>query len=116
MASATCFTLRLHVSAALPRGDLTQALGAMQQLFGILFVLSVAYSVVGNAMVYVMLVRRKVSLSFMWSGTPGYLYRKCVTSPDVVGNALTRFAFSTVASFLVVPVAAIGFFATSPLI
>ena len=32
MASATCYTLRLHVSAAPPRGGLTQALGGRKAL------------------------------------------------------------------------------------
>jgi hypothetical protein len=91
-----------------------QTLGAMQYFFGILFVVTVAYSVLGNAVVYFILVRRKVPLSFLWSGTPGYLYRKCVVSPEVVGTGLTRFALSTVVALVVVPIAAIGLFATLP--
>jgi len=86
----------------------------MRYALGILFVVSVAYSVLGNAAVGFVLARRKVPFSFMLSGVPGYLYRRCVASPHLAGLTLTRFALSTVVALFVVPLAAIGFFATLP--
>lgn len=58
-----------------------------------IFALSVAYAVLGNVIVYVILLRRHVPVSFMWAGTPGYLYRVCVAAR--VGVCVQRFAFST---------------------
>ena len=73
----------------------------------IVFVVSVAYSVLGNAAVYVVLARRKVPTRFIWSGTPGYLYRVCTESPTV-GPGLSRFAFSTNVAFVVAFLAGLG--------
>jgi hypothetical protein len=58
------------------------------------FALSVAYAVIGNAAVYVILRRRQVPVRHMWAGTPTYLYRVCRDTPEV-GARLRRFAAST---------------------
>lgn len=68
--------------------------------FILIFVFSVAYAVLGNVAVYVILARREVPIRFMWAGTPTYLYRLCRQSP-AVGVALRRFAASTDVAFLV---------------
>ena len=67
------------------------------------FVLAVLYAVIGNAIVFHVLVRRKVPLRFMWSGTPFYLYGMCNhLSPPL--PALKAFALSTnMALILAVP-------------
>ncbi len=68
---------------------------AVYLCFGLCF----AYAVTGNAIVFLLLRRRKVPLNFMWSGTPGYLYRRCVDSGAAVGVTLRRFALSTNIAF-----------------
>jgi hypothetical protein len=73
----------------------------MEYLVTILFTLSVLYAVLGNAIVYLILIRRKARMSTMWAGTPGYLYRVCVNEPTIVGPRLRRFAFSTNIAFFV---------------
>lgn len=75
----------------------------------IIFAVSVAYAVIGNAVVYICLSRRKIHFRSIWAGTPGYLYRRCVASP-AVGAGLCRFALSTNVSFVV------ACFASIPLI
>ena len=64
------------------------------------FAASVVYAVIGNAVVYLLLVRRKVALRKLWAGTPGYLYTQCVRSNGAVGPLLTRFALSTDIAFV----------------
>jgi hypothetical protein len=58
------------------------------------------YALLGNLMVYGILNRRKVQLSSLWAGTPGYLYRVCARETEVVGPTLRRFALSTNIAFL----------------
>jgi hypothetical protein len=78
----------------------------MNDVLLFLFVLTVGYAVIGNAVVYVVLARRKVPVRFMWAGTPTYLYKVCVGAESTVGAGLRRFAFTTnvvlVAAFLIV--------------
>lgn len=68
-------------------------------IFYTLFGLGVAYAVVGNALVLFALTRRNVPIQFLWAGTPGYLYRRCVS--EKVGIGLQRFAFSTNVALLI---------------
>ena len=72
------------------------------------FAVSALYAVVGNAAVAWVLIRRSVPVRFLWSGTPGYLYRICAENTTTVGKYLRRFAFSTNVAFLVA--AAIGLY------
>ncbi len=80
----------------------------MQYLLIIIFALSVLYAVLGNIIVYIILIRRKVGLRFIWTGTPGYLYRVCLKERTIVGNRLCRFAFSTNIAFLVAVATGLG--------
>jgi len=59
------------------------------------FTISVAYAVLGNTAVYILLRRRNVLFRFIWSGTPGYLYGVCHRSFPPVPRSLTRLALST---------------------
>ena len=68
---------------------------------GIAFAICVAYAVLGNAAVYVVLLRRQVPVRALWAGTPGYLYRTCVDNPHTVSVAVRRVAFSTIIAFLI---------------
>jgi hypothetical protein len=73
-------------------------------IFAFAFAVTVLYAVVGNLVVYVILVRRRAAVRHLWVGVPGYLYRVCVTSNGLVGARLTKFALSTdIAAFLTVP-------------
>ncbi len=65
------------------------------------FALSVLYAVLGNAIVYCILVRRGVPVRFLWAGAPGYLYRVCAEATPSVGMHLRRVAYSTNVAFLV---------------
>ena len=65
----------------------------------ILAALSGLYAIFGNIVVYVVLIDRKIPVSFMWSGTPFYLYRVCGREPDKTGIVLKRFALSTNIAF-----------------
>lgn len=76
------------------------------------FTITVAYSVVGNALLYVILRRRGISFRFMWSGTPGYLYRVCRQSTTPLPRALTGFALSTYIAFILIIPAGIWFAAS----
>jgi hypothetical protein len=73
-----------------------------------LFVLSVTYAVLGNAIVCLVLIRRKVSLSFFLAGTPGYLYRVCAQAGPVVGTPLRRFAWTTNVAFALAAMLGLG--------
>jgi len=73
----------------------------MRNLVIVVFLLSVLYAVLGNTVVYVILIRRKVPLRSLWAGTPGYLYRVCKEATPIVSTGLQRFAFSTNIAFLV---------------
>ncbi len=59
------------------------------------FALSVLYAVLGNVVVYFILLRRGVPVRFLWSGTPGYLYRVCARATPSVSDRLRRFSYST---------------------
>jgi hypothetical protein len=76
------------------------------------FMITVAYSAVGNAVLYVLLRRRGVAFRFVWSGTPGYLYRVCRRSTPPLPRALTGFALSTYIAFILVIPAGIWFAAS----
>jgi hypothetical protein len=65
---------------------------------------TVAYAVIGNAAVYVILVRRKVPVRFLWAGTPGYLYGVCCRAAPTIPRILRIFALSTnIAVLLAIP-------------
>jgi hypothetical protein len=64
---------------------------------------TVIYAVLGNAAVYVILVRRKIPVGFGWAGTPGYLYRICARASPTMPR-LRTFALSTnIAALLAIP-------------
>lgn len=76
----------------------------MKSLAAIAFASCVTYSVVGNALVLLVLIRRKTPLRFMWAGTPFYLYGICNRSTPPTSRALRGFALSTnIALFLAIP-------------
>jgi hypothetical protein len=64
---------------------------------------TVAYAVLGNFAVYIILASRKVPVRFGWAGTPFYLYRVCVqASPEM--PRLRTFALSAnIAALLAIP-------------
>lgn len=76
------------------------------------FTITVAYSVLGNAVLYLILRRRGIPLRFMWSGTPGYLYGVCRHSKPPLPRALTGFALSAYIAFILVIPAGIWFAAS----
>ncbi len=80
----------------------------MRDILIIIFVASVLYAVLGNAIIYIILIRRKVSPRFFWAGTPGYLYRVCVNATPTVGTRLRHFAFITNIAFFVAIMLGIG--------
>ena len=73
----------------------------MTTLVLIIFVCCVTYAVVGNLIVYVILVQRGIPVRSLWAGTPTYLYRICLDATPSVGKSLRRFAFSTDIAFFV---------------
>jgi hypothetical protein len=72
----------------------------------LVFAISVSYAVIGNATVLWILIRRGVEVRFLWSGTPGYLYRICAQNASAAGKGLRRFALSTNIAFIVAILAA----------
>jgi len=80
----------------------------VRNLIMVLFALSVVYAVIGNAVVYVVLLRRKVPIRAIWAGVPTYLYRACANADSKVGTALRRFALSTDVALAISAVLAIG--------
>jgi hypothetical protein len=80
----------------------------VRNLIMVLFALSVVYAVVGNAVVYVVLLRRKVPVRSIWAGVPTYLYRVCANADSKVGTALRRLALSTDVALAISAVLAIG--------
>ena len=80
----------------------------VRNLIMVLFALGVVYAVIGNAVVYVVLLRRKVPVRSIWAGVPTYLYRVCATADSKVGTALRRFALSTDVALAISAVLAIG--------
>ncbi len=80
----------------------------MQYFLIIIFTLTTVYAVLGNIIVYIILMRRKVRFRSIWAGTPGYLYRICLRERTVVGKRLCRFAFSTNIAFLIAVVIGLG--------
>ena len=64
------------------------------------FALCVLYAVLGNALVYAILLRRGVPVRSLWAGTPVYLYRVCLEATPPVSKHLQRLAFSTNIAFL----------------
>jgi len=71
------------------------------------FAISIGYAVIGNAAVLWILIRRGVQVRFLWSGTPGYLYRICAENTSTVGKGLRGFALSTNIAFIVAALAAL---------
>jgi hypothetical protein len=80
----------------------------VRNLIMVLFALSVVYAVIGNAVVYVVLLRRKVPVRSIWAGVPTYLYRVCANADSKVGTALRRLALSTDVALAISAVLAIG--------
>jgi hypothetical protein len=80
----------------------------MKYFIVIIFTFSVLYAVLGNVIVYLILIRRRVPVRSIWAGTPGYLYRICVKERTIVGNRLRRFALSTNIAFIVALVFGVG--------
>ena len=76
------------------------------------FTITVTYAVLGNAVVYLLLRRRRIALLLMWSDTPGYLYGICRRSTPPLPHALTRFALSTYIAFILAIPAALWFAAS----
>jgi hypothetical protein len=74
----------------------------------IIFSFYVLYAVLGNIIVYFILIHRKVPLRSIWAGTPAYLYRICVRERTLVGDSLRRFAFTTNVAFLVAMALGLG--------
>ena len=66
----------------------------MEIIIYLLFFISGVYAIVGNLVVYNLIVKRGVTVKRFFAGYPGYLYSICVKS-DVVSNRVTRFALST---------------------
>ncbi|ABI81832.1 hypothetical protein Pcar_3212 [Syntrophotalea carbinolica DSM 2380] len=74
-------------------------------MFMVLFISLVVlglYAVIGNFVVYTILVWRGVSVDFLWAGTPGYLAKVCSKNIGLVGAKLTWVARSTDIAFIVV--------------
>jgi len=80
----------------------------VRHLLMILFAMSVVYAVIGNAVVYVVLLRRKVPIRAIWAGVPTYLYRACANADSKVGTALRRFALSTDVALAISALLALG--------
>jgi hypothetical protein len=59
------------------------------------FVATIVYAVIGNAAVYIILVRKKIPVRFLWAGTPGYLYGVCCRATPPMPRILRMFALST---------------------
>ena len=57
------------------------------------FAVCTAYAVIGNALVLLLLLRRKAPVQMMRSGTPLYLYGVCLSLPRA--RMLRAFALST---------------------
>jgi len=83
-------------------------------LWAVAFSVAVLYAVLGNVAVYVVLLRRGVSVKFMWAGTPGYLYRICHNAKRAVGTGLERFALSTNVALALAVLFALGLMASAP--
>jgi hypothetical protein len=69
---------------------------------------TVGYAAIGNAVVGLVLLRRKIPVRFMWSGTPFYLYGAC-TRMTPRSRTLIAFALSTNISLLLAVPACIWF-------
>lgn len=80
----------------------------VRNLLMVLFAMSVVYAVIGNAVVYFVLLRRKVPVRSIWAGVPTYLYRVCANADSKVGTALRRFALSTDVALAISGLLAIG--------
>ena len=65
----------------------------------IAFALVATYAVLGNMVVYFVLVQRQVPVRFIWAGTPCYLAGVC--SKHEPGTKLLWFARSTDVAFLI---------------
>jgi hypothetical protein len=69
--------------------------------FAITWMLVGVYAVVGNFLVYAMLVQRQIPVQFLWASTPGYLVRVCSENASLAGTKLLWFARSTVVALFV---------------
>jgi hypothetical protein len=68
------------------------------------FALFAAYAAIGNTIVLIILIRRRIPLSLMWAGVPFYLYGVCNHSSPPATRALTAFALSTnISALLAIP-------------
>jgi hypothetical protein len=67
-------------------------------------VVCIAHAVIGNAIVGLILLHKKIPMRMMWAGTPFYLYGVCNRASPPVGTALRTFALSTnIALILTIP-------------
>jgi hypothetical protein len=72
------------------------------------FVAAVAFAAIGNAIAYILLVRRHLPVRFIWAGTPFYLYRICVRSNPPVPTLLRWFTLATNVAFIAACILAIS--------
>jgi hypothetical protein len=76
----------------------------MTSLIAAAFAFAVLYAVIGNAVVFLILARRKTPVRFWRSGLPFYLYGVCNRSTPPTSRALRGFALSTnIAAILAIP-------------
>ena len=66
-----------------------------------IFAVAVVYTVFGNLVVLVLLLRRGVAIRMVWAGVPGYLYQRCLSAEPPVNAGLRRFALSTGIAYLI---------------
>lgn len=80
----------------------------MKYVLILIFAFCGIYAVLGNVIVYFVLIRRKVPLRSIWAGTPGYLYHICLRERVIVSTRLRRFALSTNIAFLIAVILGLG--------
>jgi len=75
-------------------------------------VLTVAYAIIGNALVLLVLLHRQTPLRMMLTGMPFYLYGVCNRSTPPAGRFVRAFALSTDVSLLLAIPSCIWFVST----
>lgn len=68
----------------------------------LIFVACLAYAVIGNAVIYLIVKNKGIEISFIWSGTPGYLHKILLKHPDIFGNRMRIFSSTTIIAFVLV--------------
>jgi len=76
------------------------------------FVITVAYTVIGSALVLLVLLHRKIPVRIMRAGMPFHLYGVCNRSTPATGRFLRALALSTDVSLLLAIPSCIWFAAT----